>query len=129
MQSLKTSALHFFPETTRYILCHFPPTGTYNNQYMVVDLKKIKLRENIADGALWVVEQIPTLVEAGDQTAILRAGNSSGGRYIRSPRLLKYLIRSELMHCCSIAGYRILFCQLVRSLWYFRLLILSSSRK
>lgn len=34
-------------------------SGTYNNQYMVLDLKKVKLKENIEDGALWVVEQIP----------------------------------------------------------------------
>ncbi|CAH1794924.1 unnamed protein product [Owenia fusiformis] len=49
-------------------------SGTYNNQYMIVDLKKVHLNEAIDDGALWVIEQIPTLVEAGDQTAILRAG-------------------------------------------------------
>ena len=33
--------------------------GTYNNQYMVLDLKKITLKSNIGDDALWVVEQIP----------------------------------------------------------------------
>ena len=41
---------------------------------MIVDLKKIKLRETILDGALWVVEQIPSLVQSGDQTDVLRAG-------------------------------------------------------
>ncbi|XP_046581881.1 phospholipase B-like 1 [Haliotis rubra] len=49
-------------------------SGTYNNQYMVVDLKKIQLGSTILDDALWVVEQIPTLVKSGDQTAILRTG-------------------------------------------------------
>lgn len=48
--------------------------GTYNNQYMVLDLKQIELKKYIGDDALWVVEQIPTLVEGGDQTPILRAG-------------------------------------------------------
>ena len=48
--------------------------GTYNNQYMVIDLKRIRLSERISDGALWVVEQIPGLVEGGDQTDILRTG-------------------------------------------------------
>ncbi|XP_071963948.1 phospholipase-B 81-like [Antedon mediterranea] len=48
-------------------------SGTYNNQYMIIDRKKIS-KTRIDDGALWVVEQIPTLVESGDQTAILRAG-------------------------------------------------------
>ena len=33
--------------------------GTYNNQYMVLDLKKVHLKESIDDNALWVVEQIP----------------------------------------------------------------------
>jgi hypothetical protein len=48
--------------------------GTYNNQYMVIDLKKVELNKTINDGALWVVEQIPGLVVGQDQTAILRAG-------------------------------------------------------
>ncbi|XP_033098248.1 phospholipase B-like 1 [Anneissia japonica] len=48
-------------------------SGTYNNQYMVIDRKKIS-KTSIDDGALWVVEQIPTLVESGDETAVLRAG-------------------------------------------------------
>ena len=46
--------------------CFFLPSyfssviiGTYNNQYMVLDLKKIHLNQYIDDGALWVVEQIP----------------------------------------------------------------------
>ena len=34
-------------------------SGTYNNQYMVLDLKKIHLNQSIDDDALWVVEQIP----------------------------------------------------------------------
>ncbi|XP_074649153.1 phospholipase B-like 1 [Tubulanus polymorphus] len=50
-------------------------SGTYNNQYMIVDLKKIKLGETIMDGALYVVEQIPTLVVYRDETKILREGH------------------------------------------------------
>ncbi|KAL5018080.1 hypothetical protein ScPMuIL_003802 [Solemya velum] len=49
-------------------------SGTYNNQYMVLDLKSIELNKTIHDGALWVVEQIPTLVVSGDKTEVLRAG-------------------------------------------------------
>ncbi|XP_060582693.1 phospholipase-B 81-like, partial [Ruditapes philippinarum] len=49
-------------------------SGTYNNQYMILDLRKIDLERNIHDGALWVVEQIPGLVEYGDTTPILRTG-------------------------------------------------------
>ena len=49
--------------------------GTYNNQYMVIDLKKVELKKNIHDDALWVAEQIPTKVAAGDMTPMLRTGN------------------------------------------------------
>ena len=48
--------------------------GTYNNQYMIIDLKRVELKKNIRDGALWVVEQIPTKIAAGDMTPILRTG-------------------------------------------------------
>lgn len=50
--------------------------GTYNNQYMVLDLKKVKLQKSLDDGALYIIEQIPTLVEYSDQTSVLRKGNS-----------------------------------------------------
>uniref|UniRef100_A0A3Q1JAU7 Phospholipase B-like n=1 Tax=Anabas testudineus TaxID=64144 RepID=A0A3Q1JAU7_ANATE len=49
-------------------------SGTYNNQYMVVDRTKVKLKSSIDDGALTVVEQIPGLVEYSDQTQALRRG-------------------------------------------------------
>ena len=49
-------------------------TGTYNNQYMIVDMKKVTLGRELADGTLWVVEQIPGMVVGEDQTAILRFG-------------------------------------------------------
>ena len=39
--------------------CMHTYTGTYNNQYMVLDMKKVELKKAIQDGALWVVEQIP----------------------------------------------------------------------
>ena len=41
---------------------------------MIVDLKKVSLGWSLADGTLWVVEQIPGLVVGEDQTTILRAG-------------------------------------------------------
>jgi len=49
-------------------------TGTYNNQYMIVDLKKVTLGRALANETLWVIEQIPGLVVGADQTTILRAG-------------------------------------------------------
>ena len=34
-------------------------SGTYNNQYMLLDLKKVELKKTLQNGALWIVEQIP----------------------------------------------------------------------
>lgn len=48
--------------------------GTYNNQYMVLDLKKVKPKHSLDTGTLYVVEQIPTYIEYSDQTEILRKG-------------------------------------------------------
>ncbi|XP_015275209.1 PREDICTED: phospholipase-B 81-like [Gekko japonicus] len=49
-------------------------SGTYNNQYMVLDTNKITLQKCIDNGALYVIEQIPKHVEYSDQTNILRKG-------------------------------------------------------
>ncbi|XP_019901891.1 phospholipase B-like 1 isoform X3 [Esox lucius] len=49
-------------------------SGTYNSQYMVLDLSKVSLGRKIRDGALTVVEQIPGLVLHSDQTQALRQG-------------------------------------------------------
>ncbi|XP_058511746.1 phospholipase B-like 1 isoform X2 [Ochotona princeps] len=49
-------------------------SGTYNNQYMVLDLKRVKLNYSLDKGTLYIVEQIPTYVEYSEQTDILRKG-------------------------------------------------------
>uniref|UniRef100_A0A6J0TBU9 Phospholipase B-like n=1 Tax=Pogona vitticeps TaxID=103695 RepID=A0A6J0TBU9_9SAUR len=49
-------------------------SGTYNNQYMILDTKKVKLQRSLDNGTLFVVEQIPRLVEYSDQTDVLRRG-------------------------------------------------------
>lgn len=53
-------------------------SGTYNNQYMVLDLKKVKPKSRLGKGTLYVVEQIPTYVEFSEQTDVLRKGTTSG---------------------------------------------------
>ena len=45
-----------------YIMYYILYLGTYNNQYMVLDLKLVNLTNEIKDNALWVVEQIPGYV-------------------------------------------------------------------
>lgn len=49
-------------------------SGTYNNQYMVLDLKKVKLNNSLGKGTLYVIEQIPTYIEYSEQTDVLRKG-------------------------------------------------------
>ncbi|XP_073932118.1 phospholipase B-like 1 isoform X2 [Castor canadensis] len=49
-------------------------SGTYNNQYMVLDLKKVNLSKSLDKGTLYIVEQIPTFVEYSEQTDVLRKG-------------------------------------------------------
>ncbi|KAK2885030.1 phospholipase B-like 1 [Channa argus] len=49
-------------------------SGTYNSQYMVVDLHKASLGHSIRNGALTVVEQIPGKIIYSDQTQALRRG-------------------------------------------------------
>ncbi|ERE66605.1 phospholipase B-like 1 [Cricetulus griseus] len=49
-------------------------SGTYNNQYMVLDLKKVNLKKSLDKGTLYVVEQIPTYVQYSEQTKVLRKG-------------------------------------------------------
>lgn len=56
------------------VLSFAVPSGTYNNQYMLVDVSKVSLGSRLDDGALTIVEQIPGLVEYSDQTEALRFG-------------------------------------------------------
>jgi len=51
-------------------------SGTYNNQWMVVDYKKFapgtKALEKLQPGFLWILEQIPGTIEAQDLTSLLK---------------------------------------------------------
>ena len=48
-------------------------SGTYNNQWMIVDYKLFKPNAtDLADNLLTIVEQIPTLIMAADATNVLR---------------------------------------------------------
>ena len=50
-------------------------SGTYNNQYMVLDLNKIDInKKDIKDKALMIIEQIPQYTESKDVTQYLRKG-------------------------------------------------------
>ncbi|EIE19753.1 laminin A [Coccomyxa subellipsoidea C-169] len=49
-------------------------SGTYNNQYMVLDLKRFTPGKELPAGLLWVAEQIPGLVASADLTEQLARG-------------------------------------------------------
>lgn len=55
---------------THYFSMH--NSGTYNNQWMVVDYKLFKPTKHIRPNTLWVLEQLPGLVVGRDQSQILR---------------------------------------------------------
>eukprot|EP01114_Cavostelium_apophysatum_P001150 TRINITY_DN10983_c0_g1_i1.p1 TRINITY_DN10983_c0_g1~~TRINITY_DN10983_c0_g1_i1.p1 ORF type:complete len:545 (+),score=120.02 TRINITY_DN10983_c0_g1_i1:36-1637(+) len=49
-------------------------SGTYNNEYMIIDYNRIEIGQQLLDGALTVVDQIPGLVIYADQTQYLSGG-------------------------------------------------------
>ena len=55
------------------LFSHFN-SGTYNNQYMVIDLSKFTPNKGLEEGLLQVVEQIPGLVVGEDMTRTLQFG-------------------------------------------------------
>jgi len=49
-------------------------SGTYNNQYMVIDYGRFVEGEPLKEGLLWVIEQIPGFVDGADMTNVLERG-------------------------------------------------------
>jgi hypothetical protein len=49
-------------------------SGTYNNQWMVLDLKRFTPGQNLVPGTLWIAEQIPGQVGVKDVTEVLSFG-------------------------------------------------------
>ncbi|KFM70112.1 putative phospholipase B-like 2, partial [Stegodyphus mimosarum] len=47
-------------------------SGTYNNQWMIVDYKKFMPGKPLQDGLLWVLEQLPGYTHSEDVTKLLR---------------------------------------------------------
>eukprot|EP01010_Urceolus_cornutus_P002038 NODE_262_length_1895_cov_306.195558_g212_i0.p1 GENE.NODE_262_length_1895_cov_306.195558_g212_i0~~NODE_262_length_1895_cov_306.195558_g212_i0.p1 ORF type:complete len:543 (-),score=110.57 NODE_262_length_1895_cov_306.195558_g212_i0:203-1831(-) len=57
-----------------YNLYSTNPSGTYTNQYMIVNFNLFEPRAPLPDNLLWVVEEIPGLVQGDDLTSFLRHG-------------------------------------------------------
>lgn len=49
-------------------------SGTYNNQWIVVDYKKFVPRKPLPKGTLWISEQIPGYIHSEDMTEVLQFG-------------------------------------------------------
>ena len=52
----------------------FNNSGTYNNQYMIIDQKLFTPGKQLKNGLLTIIEQIPGLVVYGDATDTLTRG-------------------------------------------------------
>lgn len=63
---------HTGREWYEFVRRHF--SGTYANQYMVVDFKLFKPMAPVRPGLLWVVEEMPGLIVGGDRTEELSRG-------------------------------------------------------
>jgi len=69
---LANSMAHSGKEWSHLVSLH--NSGTYNNQYMVIDYKLFEAGKPLKPDTLWVVEQIPGLVEFADVTQQLERG-------------------------------------------------------
>lgn len=65
--SMHTAAHHALLSVCFGLLCG---AGTYNNQYIIVDLNKFKPGSELQPGLLTIVEQMPGLVMSGDLTQV-----------------------------------------------------------
>ncbi|GIY39257.1 putative phospholipase B-like 2 [Caerostris darwini] len=48
-------------------------SGTYNNQWMILDYNKFQPGKPLQDGLLWVLEQLPGYIHSEDVTNVLRS--------------------------------------------------------
>ena len=46
-------------------------SGTYNNQWMVLDYKLFKAGQSLQPDTLWILEQVPGTVHMADMTVLL----------------------------------------------------------
>lgn len=66
--ALSHSGEQYFEIMKRYF------SGTYANQYMVLDLKKFTPKQPLKSDTLWIIEEMPGLIVGTDETKILSFG-------------------------------------------------------
>lgn len=77
--------------------------GTYNNQYILVDLNKFRPGAELQPGLLTIVEQMPGYCEAGDLTQV-RKGEAKTANVYAPLRMIgcslpaTHCIRSNVLH-------------------------------
>jgi hypothetical protein len=52
----------------------FKNSGTYNNQWIIVNMNRFEPGVGLQSGTLWIVEQLPGYIESSDQTLALSFG-------------------------------------------------------
>ena len=48
-------------------------SGTYNNEWMIVDYKLFEPGKELVDNTLWVLEQLPGEIHSEDMTDVLKS--------------------------------------------------------
>ncbi len=103
---LRSMTANFASDSSKEWIDYFVKanSGTYNNQYMVMDMKKIKKdsegRLKLNNNTLWIVEQIPGYTKSKDVTQTLREGywpsyNIPYFNEIRKRSLINYIIKKD----------------------------------
>jgi hypothetical protein len=72
---LRVMTANFLANSSKQWVDYFATnnSGTYNNQYMVVDMKRYTPGAPIASDTLWVAEQLPGMVVSADESGVLNA--------------------------------------------------------
>lgn len=55
--------------------CHYftqNNSGTYNNEWMIIDYKLFEPGKELVDNTLWILEQLPGEVHSEDMTSVLK---------------------------------------------------------
>ena len=101
-------------------------SGTYNNQYMVLDTKRFKANNALQSNTLFVVEQIPGLMAGADVTEQLERGYWSSYNGKKRPPTTKQLVIVRYHYIQRYSSSRILsyaYCTYIHTYIHYILLL------